>query len=159
MAHYLQSKGIGKETLVPICIERGAEMVIGLLGILKAGATFVPVDPNYPEDRISYMLEDTAAALVVSSRASRSKINTDSTVEVIELDGDAAAISQQPTTNLSNHTDATQLAYVIYTSGSTGKPKGVMIAHTSVVNLLVKHGKRQRLYKREQFYVGDDVQF
>ena len=141
VAHYLHSKGIGKETLVPICIERGAEMVIGLLGILKAGATFVPVDPNYPEDRISYMLEDTAAALVVSSRASRSKINTDSTVEVIELDGDAAAITQQPTTNLSGHTDATQLAYVIYTSGSTGKPKGVMIAHTSVVNLLVSMAK------------------
>ena len=74
LAHYLQSQGVTTDTLVPICVERGLDMVIGILGILKAGGAYVPVDPDYPADRINYMLEDTAAALMVlSSTRSREK--------------------------------------------------------------------------------------
>jgi amino acid adenylation domain-containing protein len=137
LAYYLTAKGIGKESLVPICIERGIEMMVGLLGILKTGAAYVPVDPEYPADRIAYMLEDTAAAIIVSSRESRSKISAETNLDIIELDGDWPTISQQPTANLTIKVDPSQLAYVIYTSGSTGKPKGVMIEHTSVLNLLM----------------------
>jgi amino acid adenylation domain-containing protein len=137
LAHWLVSKGIGKESLVPICIERGTEMIIGLLAVLKAGAAYVPVDPEYPEDRIRYMLEDTGATILLSSRESRSKITGVDKLEIIELDSDWPQISKQSVEKLNLATDPHQLAYVIYTSGSTGKPKGVMIEHTSVVNLLM----------------------
>jgi len=141
LAHYLVSKGIDKESLVPICIERGLEMMVGLLGILKTGAAFVPVDPEYPEDRITYMLQDTGATIVLSSRQSRSKITGIEKIEIIELDSHRAKIGEQSLANLQLASDPHQLAYVIYTSGSTGKPKGVMIEHTSVVNLLMSIAK------------------
>ncbi|MEO7583967.1 MAG: amino acid adenylation domain-containing protein [Ferruginibacter sp.] len=139
-AHYLLSKGVQPETLVPICIERSSEMMIGILGIMKAGAAYVPIDPEYPADRISYMLEDTGAAIVVSSSKSRTKIQTADEILIIELDDDKA-FAGQPDTNLTVKVLAGHLAYVIYTSGSTGKPKGVMIEHTSVVNLLMSIAK------------------
>jgi len=135
-AHYLRSKGVADEMLVPICVERSVELMIGILGIMKAGAAYVPVDPDYPADRISYMLEDTGAAIVVSSSKSKSKIQTAAEINIIELD-DERAFANQSKNNLSNKVLPNQLAYVIYTSGSTGKPKGVMIEHTSVVNLLI----------------------
>ena len=141
LAHYLRSFGVAKETLVPICIERGLEMIVGLLGILKAGAAYVPLDPEYPEDRIRYMLEDTMAALVISSRESKVKITGSPAITIIELDTDWQIISQQPPDNLTVAVDPKQLAYVIYTSGSTGKPKGVMIEHQSVVNMLISIAK------------------
>ena len=136
LAHYLAGKGIRKEMLVPICIERGIDMIVGLLGVLKTGAAYVPVDPDYPEDRIQYMLEDTAASIMVSSSASRSKITGSVNLDIIEIDSDWPVISHQPKGNPGIATDPHLLAYTIYTSGSTGKPKGVMIEHTSVINLL-----------------------
>jgi len=138
LADYLRSRGVKEETLVPICIERGLEMIVGILGILKAGGAYVPIDPEYPQERISYMLEDTEASIVVTSKESRSKLQTLASVEIIELDSDWFAVNGQLSTvnyqlsTLNPH----HLAYVIYTSGSTGKPKGVMIEHRSVVNLL-----------------------
>ncbi len=132
LANFLRSKGIKEETLVPICIERGVEMLVGILGILKAGGAYVPIDPVYPEDRIRYMLEDTAAGLVVSSTNSRKKLKELTGVEIIELDGNWIEINNAPGTNLKIKIPPDQLAYVIYTSGSTGKPKGVMIEHGSV---------------------------
>ncbi|MEO6230170.1 MAG: amino acid adenylation domain-containing protein [Ferruginibacter sp.] len=141
LAHYLVAKGIGKDILVPICIERGIEMLIGLLGILKTGAAFVPVDPEYPEDRINYMLHDAGAAIAVSSAESSSKITNAGNLEIIKIDSDWPLISNQPSGNPGIAVDPHQLAYTIYTSGSTGKPKGVMIEHTSVVNLLFSIAK------------------
>jgi amino acid adenylation domain-containing protein/non-ribosomal peptide synthase protein (TIGR01720 family) len=135
LAHYLQKKGLKPGTLVPICIERSVEMMVGILGILKAGAAYVPIDPDYPQDRISYMLEDTGATLVLSSSDSRDKLGAGN-ISVIELDGDNELIGHQPTANLSINTNARDLAYVIYTSGSTGRPKGVMIEQRSVVSLV-----------------------
>ena len=75
LAHYLQSKGVKEETLVPICIERGIDMITGILGILKAGGAYVPVDPDYPEDGSIIYLEDTSASIVVSSKESSSKLS------------------------------------------------------------------------------------
>ena len=74
LAHYLRSKGVKEETLVPVYIERGLDMMTGILGILKSGAAYVPVDTDFPQDRIRYMLEDTEASIIVSSKESRSKL-------------------------------------------------------------------------------------
>ncbi|MEO7536236.1 MAG: amino acid adenylation domain-containing protein, partial [Ferruginibacter sp.] len=137
LAHYLRSRNVKKETLVPIILDRSLDMIIAILGILKAGAAYVPIDPEYPQDRISYMLEDTAAKLVLSSKASLSKLATTSGIDIIEIDTEWKNISQESVNNLETKPAADDLAYVIYTSGSTGKPKGVMIEHCSVINLLL----------------------
>ncbi|MDB5134737.1 MAG: amino acid adenylation domain protein [Mucilaginibacter sp.] len=140
LACYLKSQGVQNETLVPVCIERSAAMLIAILGILKAEGAYVPIDPDYPADRIHYMLEDTGAKIVVSSGGSRFKIPALASLNVIEIDTEQQAISTFPTDNLSN-VSSEHLAYVIYTSGSTGMPKGVMITHRSVVNLLTSVAK------------------
>jgi non-ribosomal peptide synthetase component F/acyl carrier protein len=134
LARYLQKNGVKVETLVPICLERSLEMIVGIVGILKAGGVYVPIDPEYPADRISYMLEDAAATLVLSSSGSRDKLNTGS-VKVIELDGDLEEIAKEKSDNLQINIRPDQLAYIIYTSGSTGRPKGVLIEHYNVVRL------------------------
>jgi amino acid adenylation domain-containing protein len=136
LAHFLQVKGVKEETLVPICIERGFNMIIGILGILKAGGAYVPVDPDYPQERINYMLEDTAASIIISSKASRTKLQSSNSFEVIELDTDWSIIQKQPRADLQNNIAPYHLAYVIYTSGSTGKPKGVMIEHRNVFSFI-----------------------
>jgi amino acid adenylation domain-containing protein len=135
LARYLQLKGVVKETLVPVCLERSFEMLIGILGILKTGGAYIPVDPEYPVDRIAYMLNDCAAKIVVSSAAGMSKLQGNN-LQVIELDKDWELISKQDNSNLDTVITADQLAYVIYTSGSTGKPKGAMNEHGGVVNRL-----------------------
>ena len=122
--------------LVPLCIDRGIDMLIGLLGIMKTGAAFVPIDPDYPEDRIKFMLDDTAATIVLTNAQSRSKISVNEKVKVIELDTDQFKIEAQPISNPEVSIQPQNLAYLIYTSGSTGKPKGVMIEHKSLINLL-----------------------
>ena len=86
LAHYLRSKGVREETLVPICIERSLEMIIGILAILKAGGAYVPIDPAYPQERIRYMLQDTAARVVVSSQANKSKLFLTDEAEIIAID-------------------------------------------------------------------------
>ncbi len=136
LAHYLRSKGVNEETLVPVCIERSIEMLVGIVGILKAGAAYVPIDPDYPLERIRYMLTDTCATIIVSSKQSRTVLSGNDDVDIIEIDGDRSYLHQQPSGNLDIAIHPRHLAYVIYTSGSTGKPKGVMVEHTSVVNLL-----------------------
>ncbi|MGI8637767.1 MAG: AMP-binding protein, partial [Segetibacter sp.] len=132
LAHYLRVKGVKEETLVPVCIERGVEMIVSILSVLKAGGAYVPIDPNYPSERIVYMLEDTAASIMISSKAAKIKLSACTEVEIVDVDKDSELISGQQTSNLSIPTAPHQLAYVIYTSGSTGKPKGVLIEHANV---------------------------
>jgi amino acid adenylation domain-containing protein/non-ribosomal peptide synthase protein (TIGR01720 family) len=137
IANYLKTRGVSKETLVAICIERGTAMIAGILGILKAGAAYVPVDVDYPKERISYILEDTKATIVLSSSTSKANLeNIDA--NVIELNHNQE-IANQSGENLNVTIDPNQLAYVIYTSGSTGKPKGVMVEHGNLINYLVNN--------------------
>lgn len=136
LAHFLKSKGVKQDTLIPICIERGINMIIGILGVLKSGGAFVPIDPEYPEERIIYMLEDIESPLVISSKESREKLSTLENTEIIEMDSGFLSDDKFSADNLQITVKPTNLAYVIYTSGSTGKPKGVMIEQKSVVNLL-----------------------
>ncbi|MCU7552937.1 amino acid adenylation domain-containing protein, partial [Chitinophagaceae bacterium LB-8] len=135
LAHYLRGKGVKEETLVPICLERSLEMLIGILGILKAGAAYVPIDPEYPLDRIAYMLQDTAAAIVINSEKSKEKLPA-SSIGIISLEEQWTEICKQPSHNPQTNLQASHLAYVIYTSGSTGTPKGVMVEHKALVNRL-----------------------
>ena len=138
LAHYLRSKNLQLESLVPICIDRSVTMLIGILAVLKAGGAYVPIDPAYPGERIAYLLADTRASVVVCNNKNRAKLSDVPGIEVVDIDTDRSAISVFPTINLKTAVQPHHVAYVIYTSGSTGKPKGVMIEHSSVVNLVIK---------------------
>ncbi|HEX5752320.1 MAG TPA: amino acid adenylation domain-containing protein, partial [Archangium sp.] len=135
LAHLLASKGVRSGDLVGICVERSADLVVGLLGILKAGAAYVPLDPAYPQQRLAFMLEDTQARVVVAQRHLAQALPLGDR-SLICLDEDQHLIGQQPTGSLSLSVDSMQAAYVIYTSGSTGKPKGVCVPHQAVVRLV-----------------------
>ena len=135
-AYYLQSKGVKNETLVPICVERSVDMIVGILGILKTGAAYVPIDPDYPAERILYTIGDLAVDIIISSEKSISRLPDVAGRTIISLDDDSFVLSTYPVENLSKHIDTGQLAYVIYTSGSTGKPKGVMIQHSNVYSFI-----------------------
>ncbi|WP_212004577.1 non-ribosomal peptide synthetase/type I polyketide synthase [Chitinophaga sp. HK235] len=136
LAHYLRSQGVKAETLVPVCMERSAAMLIAIWGIWKAGGAYVPIDPDYPQERISYILSDTAAGIVVSSQACLSKLLDTSGLCLIALDDEAALPDIAAGNEVLETPDSRQLAYIIYTSGSTGRPKGVMIEHGSLLNYL-----------------------
>ena len=136
LGNYLKNKGVKEDTLIPVCIKRSVGMIVGILGILKSGAAYVPIDPEYPEERIRFMLEDTNASIIVSSEEYAKKLSGTSATDCILLDSDWPAISNQSTENVEAGIKKNNLAYVIYTSGSTGKPKGVMIEHGGVVNLI-----------------------
>ncbi|KTC25873.1 hypothetical protein AO391_06610 [Pseudomonas marginalis ICMP 9505] len=133
VAHHLLSLGVRLDERVAICVERGLEMIIGLLGILKAGAGYVPIDPAYPQERINYTLHDSAPVAVLVQAATAARV-TELSAPVIDLD--SAQLHAAPETNpvVAGLTSA-NLAYVIYTSGSTGLPKGVMIEHRNVARL------------------------
>ncbi|MGA4154863.1 amino acid adenylation domain-containing protein, partial [Ralstonia nicotianae] len=134
LAHRLIAQGVAPDARVGLCVERGLPMVIGVLGILKAGGSYVPLDPSYPRDRLAYMLEDSAPVAVVAQSGTRDRLG-DRPVAVVDLDdgGWQAEPSHRPeVAGLSSH----HAAYVIYTSGSTGRPKGVTVEHRQVVNLL-----------------------
>ncbi len=133
MAHYLQRLGVGKEVLVGIYVERSLEMIVGILGILKAGGAYIPIDPNYPSERLAFILEDTKTLILLTQQRLLSVLPTHN-VQTICLDTAWDIIAQESQENLTLKTHSENLAYVIYTSGSTGKPKGVQIAHRHLVN-------------------------
>ncbi|WP_160717760.1 non-ribosomal peptide synthetase/type I polyketide synthase [Chitinophaga solisilvae] len=136
LAHYLLLQGVTAGSLVPLCIGRSPELMISILAILKAGAAYVPVDPSYPADRIAFMLQDTAGALVITTTEHTALLHT-ALPGVPLLQADMPEVwSGQPLTQLTGAAGADAVAYVIYTSGSTGKPKGVMVSHRNVVSLV-----------------------
>jgi len=137
LAHYLQTLGVKPEVLVGICVERSLEMMIGLLGILKAGGAYVPFDPNYPQERLVFMLEDSKVLLLLTQQKLIAHL-PDSIAQIICLDNDWGMISKARSENVNSGVDSDNLAYVMYTSGSTGKPKGVLIEHRNVLAML--HG-------------------
>ncbi|MFD0772072.1 non-ribosomal peptide synthase/polyketide synthase [Bacillus sp. CGMCC 1.60114] len=145
LAHYLQQCGIGTESLVGLCFERSVEMVVGLMGIWKAGAAYVPLDPSYPESRLRYILEDTGIQVLVTNEALENWIPKE--VKVVCLDRDQAIISQESILSPKCEVTGESLAYVIYTSGSTGNPKGALVQHHSVTNL--SHGLQKEVFAHE----------
>lgn len=138
LAHYLQALGVHANVLVGLCVERSIDMVVGLLGILKAGGAYLPIDPTYPPERLSFMLEDASAPVLVTWHTIAANLPTGH-ARLVCLDTDAAVLGQQSTDEPASTATATDLAYVIYTSGSTGRPKGVQITHYSLLNLIFWH--------------------
>lgn len=136
LARYLRSRGAGAESLIGICVERSLDMAIGILGILKSGAAYLPLDPEYPRERLAFMLDDARPALVVT-KSKLADLVAGNAARPVLLDGDSAEIAEQSGTNLVETPGPDDLAYVIYTSGSTGKPKGVMITHGNLANYLL----------------------
>ncbi|MDR7123077.1 non-ribosomal peptide synthetase [Rheinheimera soli] len=140
LAHYLVSEhNVKPDSLVGICLERSADMVVAILAVLKAGGAYVPMDPEYPESRLNYILEDSGLDLVISNSALLMKLPPLKTYSLsFDLLMAADRWQDLASTNLTTNLglNANHLAYVIYTSGSTGKPKGVMVEHHSVVNFL-----------------------
>jgi amino acid adenylation domain-containing protein/thioester reductase-like protein len=135
LARVLRKKGVKPETIVGIMVERSLEMIVGILAVLKAGGAYLPLDPEYPEARISYMLQDSQAKILLTQAkflGSMSELGFKG--EVLDL-GNAELYEGDPT-NLAPLAKAHNLAYVIYTSGSTGQPKGVMVEQRNVVNFL-----------------------
>lgn len=133
LAHYLIALGVRAEQLIAISLVRSPEMLIAFLGILKAGAAYVPIDPNYPEARRQYILTDANVEIILTQSALVSEL-ADGSRKLICLDAESATLAQQPHTNPALKIKPKQLAYVIYTSGSTGNPKGVMAHHFGLVN-------------------------
>ncbi|WP_035057026.1 non-ribosomal peptide synthetase [Andreprevotia chitinilytica] len=134
LAHYLRSQGVGPDVLVGLCLERSLDLVIGLLAVLKAGGAYLPLDPDYPAERLAYMLADAKPQLVLTQTAHR-HVLAGQTVTLCCLDESTALLATYPTTNPALPVQPQQLAYVIYTSGSTGRPKGTLLSNASLVNL------------------------
>jgi amino acid adenylation domain-containing protein len=134
LAHHLQKLGVGPEVLVGICVERSLEMIVGLLGILKAGGAYVTLDPCYPQERLSFMLEDAQVPVLLTQQ--RSVEGLERLPPLVCLDTDWEAIAKESQENPTSGAGDDNLAYVIYTSGSTGKPKGVAVPHKAVNRLL-----------------------
>jgi amino acid adenylation domain-containing protein len=133
LARFLRKRGVGLESRVGICLRRSLELPVALLAVLKAGAACVPLDPAYPKERLSYMLEDSETPLVLSQPGLLSEV-TDFNAQVVNLDPDWKAFAGESRENVRSSVEAENLAYLIYTSGSTGKPRGVLLPHAGLVN-------------------------
>jgi amino acid adenylation domain-containing protein len=137
LAKHLRWLGVRPDEVVGICVERSTEMMVGLLGILKAGGAYLPLDPAHPIERLSFMLEDAAARVLLTHAPTAALLSAPQAIEVNlsewrPTSGDAGDDDERPET-----CGADNLAYVIYTSGSTGRPKGVMIPHSGITNRLL----------------------
>ena len=133
LAWYLQSCGVGSETLVGVVIERSHEMLLAMLAILKAGGAYLPLDPSYPRARVGLVIEDAQTRLLLTTERIRERLPAVA-ARIVSVDGEAAAIASQSAAPVMSSATGSNLAYVIYTSGSTGKPKGVMVEHRNVIN-------------------------
>ncbi|MEM8530665.1 MAG: amino acid adenylation domain-containing protein [Chloroflexota bacterium] len=135
LARHLQSMGVRASMHVGLLLERSPDMVVAILGVLKAGGVYVPIEPTFPRERINYVLSDTASSIVITQEHLKARI-ADCGVQCVTIESNHSIIAQQPTTPVETAVTTKHLAYIIYTSGSTGKPKGAMITHKGLVNYL-----------------------
>jgi len=135
LAHYMRGLGVGPESRVGILLERGMGMVTALLGVLKAGGAYLPLDPQYPAARLAYMLADAEVGVLITQEPLLSRVIVPPAARIVYLDAAQPAIEAASAENPASGVTADNLAYVIYTSGSTGQSKGVMIAHRGLSNL------------------------
>src|SRR5205085_4710941 len=151
LAHFLQQLGVGPETLVGVFAERSIESLIGMLAIFKAGGGYLPLDPSYPQQRLSYMLEDADIQFLLTKQELLLDLPLQAAAaEIVCLDTDWQTISQYNDENPVNQTTGDNLAYVIYTSGSTGNPKGVCITQAAIANHLVTMQKEFELHPEDR---------
>jgi amino acid adenylation domain-containing protein len=133
LGHYLQKLGVGPEVVVGICMRRSLEMVVGFLGILKAGGAYLPLDPESPLERLSYMLEDAGVGVVLTGEELEKRLPA-SWAQIVCVDKEWERISQENENRPESNVVTENIAYVIYTSGSSGTPKGVQVRHHGLVN-------------------------
>jgi len=134
LAHYLRGLGVGPESIVGLCVERSLEMVIGLLGIMKAGGAYLPLDPQYPAERLAFMLDDSGASVLLFQERAGVKL-PEYGGRCVSLEDVARDLADQPEWAPHTRTSPDNLAYMIYTSGSTGRPKAALLQHRGLANL------------------------
>jgi len=138
-ANFLLVNNVEKEDRIAVALDRSPEMLITLLAILKAGAAYIPLDPEYPKDRIDFMLDDSSAKILITSKKYSNRFHT--TAKQLFIEDTLSTINNFQTDEPETDVSGEDLAYILYTSGSTGKPKGVLIQHHSLTNLLVSMQK------------------
>jgi amino acid adenylation domain-containing protein len=136
IAHWLIEQGIERESRVALLLERNQGFIIALLGVMKAGACYVPLDPRHPSSRLEMLINDCAPSLIITEQSVSSRLTPEMQIPTLNIDEEAEQLSRKSLENPSLEVKADNLAYLIYTSGSTGKPKAVMIQHRSMLNLL-----------------------
>ncbi|MGN7824217.1 AMP-binding protein [Chitinophaga sp. 22536] len=137
LAHYLQRRGVKANKLVPVCVERSVNMLVAILGIFKAGAAYVPVDPECPEEDIRCLLEDTGAYVMISSSYARRNIPRDIAVSVILLDHVPDIFSNEPVSAPGHIPQPDDAACMLYASGTDGRPKGTVMTYKGLLHLLL----------------------
>ncbi|HEY4747585.1 MAG TPA: AMP-binding protein, partial [Steroidobacteraceae bacterium] len=140
LAQHLRALGVGPEVVVGLCLERSLEMIVALLGILKAGGVYLPLDPDYPPERLAYMLADAGAAVLVTQAALRARPGAHD-ARIVCLDTDWPSIARLPAAAPPSRLHPQNTAYIIYTSGSSGTPKGVAVGHESLANKILTLGQ------------------
>src|SRR6185437_1930254 len=135
IARYLQRLGAGRESIVAVCLQRTPELIAAMLGIWKAGAAYLPLDPQYPQERLGFMLADAGAQVVITLASLRERVNGTGAA-VLCLDEIAGQIEAESGAEIAGPIESANLAYLIYTSGSTGVPKGVMLAHQNAISFV-----------------------
>ena len=167
LAGILRNLGVGPEVLVGICVDRSLQMVVGLLGVLKAGGAYLPLDPSFPADRLGYMVDQSRPKVVLTQRSLADVLPAHKAAVIfiddpIENTGKAPALGRR---ELSGGPETLRrpgpddLAYVIYTSGSTGRPKGVQISHGAVVNLLTSMRREPGLAAEDRLLAVTTLSF
>ena len=135
IAHYLRKRGVGPDAIVGVCLDRSPEMVEALIGVWKAGGAYIPLDPSYPMDRLSFMINDAQTPFLLTQEKYR-PLFASLGIDAIYIDSNGSELESQSSDNPTTLINPTHLAYVMYTSGSTGRPKGVMVVHSGLVNYL-----------------------
>ncbi|MCA9625268.1 MAG: AMP-binding protein, partial [Myxococcales bacterium] len=133
LAHHLRGLGVGPDVLVGVCVERSTEMLVATLGIMKAGGGYVPMDPEYPAERLAIMLEDSKVPVLITQERLLPHL-PETSAQAICIDRDWPTIAKQPADKPAGGASPSNIAYTIYTSGSTGRPKGVMVEHRNAVS-------------------------
>lgn len=134
LAHYLEGQGVQSGDFIAVALPRCSELVMALLAIMQCGAAYLPLDPQYPNDRLEFMLNDSDAKILLTSKLVAESLTTQS--EILFIEDAMASLKQYPVTALPTKVNSDDLAYLLYTSGSTGNPKGVTITHKNLVNFL-----------------------
>jgi amino acid adenylation domain-containing protein len=158
LAHYLQAAGVGPEVLVGVLLEGSPETIVTLLAIFKAGGAYVSLDPEYPNERLRFMVRDAGIELLVTTEKLSIRLS-DTVVRIIRVDADWPEIANEGEDSPQLFASASSLAYIIYTSGSSGRPKGAMVTHGGVVNCLQWMQQRYELTGQDGFLMHTSLNF